>query len=475
MSTCREGKLCGFLCSFPFVGFSPFWVSPAFGSFLSLGVMASAMSRTIDVRCHLLPSSLKGWDVAKRLVVFFRGEGYGVVSAQPFPSRMFRVTFDNDSVRAKAVFEGLGAITLDGVVCEVVCPPPPPPQRVDVLISWFPFERPEEEIANALKRYGDVRPGRYQRWPDLEGVYTGTRIIPMVVAKDIPRFLYVGKFRVKVWYRGQPVKCDICRVPGHKAADCPSKGKCFTCKEVGHRSSECSRRVDVSGTAVASQFPPCAQASEGDGSGCPVEDMEDNELDPDLEGPSYHSGSYTDNSLAALSCNNVNDLKEPAHNAIADSVSASNNLVNGNGTINAAIQTPMGDCAVNNVNAAGKLSSACNSVMPASKASYSSVVATGEAACVDSSGEASSSDESSVDSDMTCASSSRKRAASEVSSDEAGTSDSDPSMIPPSQASKTGKRAALNVPGPSGSHMPGGTADAALAAISRGPSSVVKK
>ena len=437
--------------------------------------MASAMSRTIDVRCHLLPSTLKGWDVAKRLVVFFRGEGYGVVSAQPFPSRMFRVTFDRDSVRAKAVFESLGAITLDGVVCEVVCPPPPPPQRVDVLISWFPFERPEAEIANALKRYGDVRPGRYQRWPDLEGVYTGTRIIPMVVTKDIPRFLHVGKFRVKVWYRGQPVKCDICREPGYKAADCPSRGKCFTCKEVGHRSSECPRRVDVSGTEVASQFPPCAQASEGDGSGCPVEDLGDIELDPDLEGPSYHSDSYIDNSLAALSCDNVNDQVEPALNAIADSVSASNNINNGNGTINAAVQNPMGDCAVNNVNAAGKLSSACNSVTPARKASYSSVVATGEAACVDSSGEASSSDESSVDSDMTCASSSRKRAASEVSSDEAVTSDSDSLMIPPSQAPKTGKRAALNVPGPSGSHLPGGTAGAALAAISRGPSSVVKK
>ena len=462
-----------FCVRFPFVGFSPFWVTSAFGFFFSLGVMAAAMSRTIDVKCHLLPSTLKGWDVAKRLVEFFRGEGYGVVSAQPFPSKMFRVTFDRDSVRAKAVFEGLGAITLDGVVCEVVCPPPPPPQRVDVLISWFPFERPEAEISNALKRYGDVRPGRFQRWPDLEGVYTGTRIFPMTIDKDIPRFLHVGKFRVKVWYRGQPVICDICREPGHKAADCPSKGKCFTCKEAGHRASECSRRVD--GMEAASQFPPCSQASEGDGSVCPDEDLRDNELDPDLEGPSYHSDSYIGNSLAALSCNNVNDLKEPAHNAIADSVSASNYINNGNGTINAASQIPMGDCAVNNVNAAGKLSSACNSVKPASKASYSSVVATGEAACVDSSGEASSSDESSVDSDMTCASSSRKRAASEVSSDEAAPSDSDSLMISPSQAPKTGKRAALNVPGPSGSHLPGGTAGAALAAISRGPSSVVKK
>ena len=87
----------------------------------SLGIMASAMSRTIDVRCHLL-SSLKGWDVAKRLVEFFRREGFTVVSAQPFPSKMFRVTFGKHSVRAKAVFEGLGVITLDGVECEVVCP-----------------------------------------------------------------------------------------------------------------------------------------------------------------------------------------------------------------------------------------------------------------------------------------------------------------------------------------------------------------
>ena len=91
------------------------------------------------------------------------------------------------------MFEGRGAIILDGVECEVVCPPP---QRVDVLVSWFP---------NALKKYGEVKPGRYQKWPDLGGIYTGTRIFPMVVSKDVPRFLYVGKFRVKVWYRGQPV------------------------------------------------------------------------------------------------------------------------------------------------------------------------------------------------------------------------------------------------------------------------------
>ena len=321
------------------------------------------------------------------------------------------------------------------------------------------------EISNVLRRYGDVKPGHFQKWPDMEGVYTGTHIFPMVVFKDIPRFLYVGKYRLKVWYRGQPVTCDFCHVAGHKAADCISKGKCFNCKGEGHLSKDCPRRVDFPVTEVAPQFPPGGQAPEGDGSGSPTEDLRDNELDPDSEGQLYYSGKYDDKSLAVLRGDNVND----------DSVIASN-IINSNGNINAAVQNPKGDCAANNVNAAGNLISACSSVSSVSKASYSSVVASGEAARIESSCEGSSSDESSGDSDMSCAPGSRKQAASEVSSDEAATSDSDATMIPPSQAPKSGKRAALNVPASSGSHLlPGGTAGAALAAISRGPSSVVKK
>ena len=69
-----------------FAGFSPFWVFSSLGPF-PFDVMESAMSRTIDVRCHLLPSNLRGWEVVKRLVEFFRGEGFVVVAAQPFPSR----------------------------------------------------------------------------------------------------------------------------------------------------------------------------------------------------------------------------------------------------------------------------------------------------------------------------------------------------------------------------------------------------
>ena len=68
-----------------FAGFSPFWVFSSLGSF-PFDVMELAMSWTIDVRCHLLPANLRGWEVAKRLVEFFKGEGFVVVAAQPFLS-----------------------------------------------------------------------------------------------------------------------------------------------------------------------------------------------------------------------------------------------------------------------------------------------------------------------------------------------------------------------------------------------------
>ena len=135
VSTSREGKLSGFFVR-PFRGIFALLGVSSLGPF-PFDVMESAMSRTIGVRCHLLPSNLRGWEVVKRLVEFFRGEGFVVVTAQPFPSRCFRVTFGKDGARAKAVFEGQGAISLDGVECEVVCPPPPLPSGWMFWLAGF--------------------------------------------------------------------------------------------------------------------------------------------------------------------------------------------------------------------------------------------------------------------------------------------------------------------------------------------------
>ncbi|PFX11978.1 hypothetical protein AWC38_SpisGene24138 [Stylophora pistillata] len=56
----------------------------------------------------------------------------------------------------------------------------------------------------------------------------------MIVQKEIPRFISIGGTRVKIWYRGQPLRCGLCCKVGYQAAACASKGKGFKCHQEGH-------------------------------------------------------------------------------------------------------------------------------------------------------------------------------------------------------------------------------------------------
>ena len=76
-------------------------------------------------------------------------------------------------------------------------------------------------------------------------------------------------------------------------------------------------------------------------SGCPAEDLWDNELDSDSEGQTYYSDKYDDSSLA-VSCDNANNQVEPALNVNADSVNASNDINSVNNNVNAVVQNPKG-------------------------------------------------------------------------------------------------------------------------------------
>ena len=60
----------------------------------------------------------------------------------------------------------------------------------------------------------------------------------------------MGKLRVKVFYRDQPLSCDICHGP-HRVSDCDLRGKCRHCGEEGHFARACPRPWARKGDAAS--------------------------------------------------------------------------------------------------------------------------------------------------------------------------------------------------------------------------------
>ena len=134
-------------------------------------------------------------------------------------------------------------------------------------MHYYPFEAPDADIRCALSKFGRVNNLRYQSFPGYAHIKAGSRIIKMVVEREIPSQLTIRGFPCRVWYKGQPVRCNICRDVGHLAASCPNKGLCRRCKEPGHTAGQCSKAWNTAQTSVptaagpsSSGFPPSAPA-----------------------------------------------------------------------------------------------------------------------------------------------------------------------------------------------------------------------
>ena len=110
----------------------------------------------------------------------------------------------------------------------------------------LPLEVPDDGLQVYLRAFGVVHSCSRQTYPGMPNVSTGTRMVKVTLAKDLPTFARVSGYDVRFWYQGQPQACPVCRSYGHRVKDCPFNGLCRRCSQPGHMARECpSRRTSA--------------------------------------------------------------------------------------------------------------------------------------------------------------------------------------------------------------------------------------
>ena len=152
------------------------------------------------------------------------------------PRGLIRITFKNAS--DKEDFARMGSLALDGHDLSVTSSDEPPSL---VYVHYFPAEGDDALICDELSKYGEIVSIKHQSFSGIPGLLTGSRILMMVLADPVPAEFRIADYPVRVWYKGIPPFCQICKVSGHKAADCQFNGKCRKCGSPAHKAHACTR------------------------------------------------------------------------------------------------------------------------------------------------------------------------------------------------------------------------------------------
>ena len=152
------------------------------------------------------------------------------------PRGLIRITFKN--ALDKEDFTRMGSLALDGHDLSVTSSDKPPSL---VYVHYFPAEGDDALIRDELSKYGEVIGIKHQHFSGIPGLLTGSRILTMSLSDPVPAEFRIDDYPVRVWYRGIPPFCQICKVNGHKAVDCQFNGKCRKCGSPDHKAHACVR------------------------------------------------------------------------------------------------------------------------------------------------------------------------------------------------------------------------------------------
>ena len=180
---------------------------------------------------------MASYDKARVIALLREHIDFERLSAIKFcPRGLICITFKNAS--DKEDFARMGSLALDGHDLSVTSSDKPPSL---VYVHYFPAEGDDALICDELRKYGEIVSIRHQNFSGIPGLLTGSRILTMVLSDPVPAEFRIDNYPVRVWYRGISSFCQICKVIGHKAADCRFNGKCWRCGSPDHKAHACVR------------------------------------------------------------------------------------------------------------------------------------------------------------------------------------------------------------------------------------------
>ena len=198
------------------------------------------------------------------------------VKAVQIAYEVVRVTFASpEHFRAAKSFSGKH---LFGLWCSILGGGPPVTR---VHVFDFPFEEDDRSLGVAFEAYGAVKSVKKQTFLSNQNIFNGTRLVDVVLSGVLPRFLMVDGYLCRLWYRGQPLVCNLCAVQGHRSANCPNKDKCRKCGQSGHFARNCTSDGSAGDSA---DFPPLASSPQSAEANVSLDSsdsqlLKDNELD----------------------------------------------------------------------------------------------------------------------------------------------------------------------------------------------------
>jgi len=186
-----------------------------------------------------IPDELSAASQGEMVDMFVSSLGADEISAIQFvPKCYVRITFVSFDARNKAFMSGImvGSTRLVAVEAD--------PVFVDVQLEHLPVEVQNDAIIQALRRFGTVHEITHLKHAGTR-IRNGTRLIKMSLASDIPVNLRILRYPCRVYYKGQPRPCSICRDFDHRAFDCPLRDVCRRCRQPGHFARDCNLAAPV--------------------------------------------------------------------------------------------------------------------------------------------------------------------------------------------------------------------------------------